>query len=141
MAKKRDMYNQLAQRQNEKVPIKIAQHVKEFHVHLQPPKDIRRKKADGSDGSIEKVVSVIYTRIKFAGFNEAFESETVVEVDKKWTARQEVEKAFRSAVYSGLDFLLSKYEEAMAKKQADIAAAQPQTVTEPEEQEPKGGEK
>lgn len=116
MAKKRDLYQQLAKRRAEKIPIRVPQHVKEFHCHLLPPQDVRQTLADGSKGKVEKVTSVLYARVKVAGLSDPIESHTVVEVSGEWTLKQEMEKAIRSAVFGAIEFLTKQCENKLLEK-------------------------
>ncbi len=126
MAKRRDMYEQLARRRTEKVPILTAQHVRDFHVRLIPVEDVRE------DGRVVKVVSRIYLHAQFAGLTDDFAVSAPVEVPLGAPAREELKGCLQGAFTTALDTLEDQYQAAMQDKLENQIPPVQQPAPEPE---------
>jgi len=132
MAKRREMIEQLAQRRKDRVPTNIARYLKTLTVRFVEVMDVRRKKVDGSDGSVEKVVSALEMAAVIRGVSGPITCKVKVDVKPNYTVAEEMEKSVKWGLCAGIDAISKEYARRIAARKAmEDGPLVPEVVPEP----------
>lgn len=109
MAKRRDMYNRLAELRQSKVPIRTCKFLKGFSVTFIPQIEIREKKG-GKDGAVLKVVSGIACSARTQSVAEPITHVAHVEVKTNLSLAEELDQCLGPALKQCLGKIKEQYD-------------------------------